>query len=190
MTAECEKNIADLYLELHQHNIRLSDSKDPTGQGQCELNKSHEHYEKALSMMKELGVNDHKEIVLTLKNFAVCQRRQGNLKEATGLLQKAESVVESELDKKDHMWKVMMKTQKALLYDEKHQKGEGESEEKAITLMKEGLEMALRLGQQIHQLNSRIEILPFMERFPDEFPEDKFPRSVKIINASKISSQQ
>ena len=129
--------------------------------------------------MRELGADVHKEIVLTLKNFAVCQRHQGNLKEATGLLQKAESVVESELDKKDHMWKVMMKTQKALLYDEKHQKGEGESEEKAITLMKEGLEMALRLGKQIHQLSNRIEILPFIKRFPDKFPEQEFPRPVK-----------
>lgn len=77
------------------------------------------------------------------------------------------------------MWKVMMKIQWALLYDEKHQKGEEESEKKAITLMKEGLEMALRLGKQIHELNSRIEILPFIQRFPDEFPEDKLPRPVK-----------
>lgn len=179
MTADCEKNIVDLYLELDQRNIRLSDCEDPTGEEKCELMKSHEHYEKALSMMKELGVDDHKETVLTLKNFAVCQRRQGNLKEATGLLQKAESVVESELHKKDHMWKVMMKTQWALLCDQKHQKGEEESEEKAITLMKKGLEMALRLGKQIHELNSRIEILPFTEQFPDEFPEDEFPRPVK-----------
>ena len=51
-------------------------------------------------------------------------RRQGNLKEATDLLQKAESVVERELDKKDHKWKVIMKIQKGLLCDEKHQKGE------------------------------------------------------------------
>ena len=108
MTADCEKNIADLYLQLHQRNILLNDSEDLTGEKKNDLKKSHEHYEKALSMMKELGVDDHKETVLTLKNFAVCQRRQGNLKEATGLLQKAESVVESELDKKDHMWKVMM----------------------------------------------------------------------------------
>lgn len=194
MTAECMKNIADFYLELHQRNIRLSDREDPTGEEKHELKKSHEHYEKVLSMMRELGVDVHKEIVLTLKNFAVCQRRQGNLKEATGLLQKAESVVESELDKRDHMWKVMIKIQWALLYDEKHQKGEEESEEKAITLMKEGLEMALRLGQQIHKLNSRIDILLFIERFPDEFPEDEFPRSDKratgIINASNISSQK
>lgn len=73
------------------------------------------------------------------------------------------------------MWKVMMKTQWALLYVEKHQKGEEESEEKAITLMKEGLKMALRLGKQIHELNSRIEILPFIKQFPDKFPEDELP---------------
>lgn len=96
MTADCEKNIVDLYLELDQRNIRLSDCEDPTSEEKCELMKSHEHYEKALSMMKELGVDDHKETVLTLKKFAVCQRRQGILKEATGLLEKAESVVESE----------------------------------------------------------------------------------------------
>ena len=65
----------------------------------------------------------------------------------------------------------------ALLCDD--QKGEQESEEKAITFMKEGLEMALRLGKQIQELNSKIEILPFMEQFPDEFPEDEFQRSVK-----------
>ena len=66
MTAECVKNIADLYLELHQRNIQLSDNEDLTGEEKCELKKSHKHYEKALSMMKELGVDDHKETVLTL----------------------------------------------------------------------------------------------------------------------------
>ena len=39
--------------------------------------------------------------------------------------------------------------------------------------------MALRLGKQKQELNSKIEILPFMEQFPDEFPEDEFQRSVK-----------
>ena len=72
MTADCEKNIADLYLELHQRNIRLSDTEDPTGEDKTELKKSLEHYEKALSMMKELAVDDHKETILTFKNFAVC----------------------------------------------------------------------------------------------------------------------
>ena len=181
MTAECMKNIADLNLELHQRNIQLGDTTQEhrAGEEKFELKKSHEYYEKALSMMKELGVDDHKEVVLTLKNFTVCQKRQGNLEEATSLLQKAERVVESELDKEDHMWKAMMKFQWALLYDEKHQKGEEKSEEKAVTLMKEGLEMARRLGKQIHELNSRMEILPFIDRFPGEFPGDKFPRPIK-----------
>lgn len=184
MTAECMKNVADLYLELDQRNIRLSDTEDPTGEEKFELKKSHEYYEKALSMMKELGVDDHKEILLTLKNFAVCQRRQGNLKEATALLQKAENVIESELEKEDHMWIVLMKTQWALLYDEKHQTREEESEEKALTLMKQGLEMALRLGKQIHELNGRIAILPFIDRFPDVFPEDEFPRRSRVKSAT------
>ena len=175
MTAECVKNIADIYLFLAQHQMPMDETEDTLGEVTFELNKSHEYYEKALSMMKELGVDNHKEIVLTLKNFASCQMRKGNLKEATDLLQKAEIVAESELER-DHMWKVLLKTQWAFLYEEKQKKGEEGSKEKALASMKEGLEMAIKLGRPIDQLNNKSMILAFINRYPGDFPEDKFPR--------------
>lgn len=71
MTAECIKNIADFYLSLYQDQLRIDEIENELGDVTYafELNKSYECYEKALSIMKELGVDNHKEIVLTLKNL-------------------------------------------------------------------------------------------------------------------------
>ncbi len=174
MTAECIKNIADIYLYLGQRPEMCIDETEEK-LGEAELNKSHEYYEKALLMMKELGVDNHKEMVLTLINFASCQRSKGNLKEATDLLQKAECVAESELEE-NYMWNVKLKIQWAFLYEEKHKEKEEKSKEKALASMKQGLEMAIKLGKPISELNNKFEILAFINRYPDEFPEDKFPR--------------
>lgn len=89
------------------------------------------------------------------------------------MLQKAECITEREL--KQDLWNVLLKTQcGAFLYEEKHKKGEEKSAEKAVAYMIEGLEMAIRLGKPIDHLNNSPQILEFISRYPDEFPEEKF----------------
>ena len=174
MTAECLKNIADLFLGLDLREIKVDKTRDLSGEARV---KSHEYYEKALAMMKELGMDDNKEISLTLKNFAACQQRNGDLVGATHCLQRAERIIEKANLEEDHLWRVLVKIQWAFLYQEKSKRGEEGSREKAIARMKEGLDMANRLGKAIYQLNSKKEILAFINDYPEEFPEDRYPRS-------------
>ena len=126
-------------------------------------------------MMKKLGMDDSKEIILTLKNVATCRKRKGDLEGAADLLERAESVAKAKLEE-DHMWKIMLKTQWAFLHKEEHNNGKEGCEEKAIASMKEGLEMAKRLGKTISDLNNKDEVLAFIAGYPEEFPEDRFPR--------------
>lgn len=180
MTAECLKNIADFYLGLQQYGITVAEirglSADP--EARVELNKSHEYYAKALTMMEKLGMDDNKDIFLILKNFAICQKRRGDLKGAADLLERAENVIAKAKLEKNHMWKIMLKIQWAFLRKEEHNRGKEECEEKAIASMKEGLEMAKGLGKSISDLNNKHEILAFIADYPEEFPENvnRFPR--------------
>ena len=114
-------------------------------------------------------MDGHKESILTLKNYGVCHRKQGNLEEARNLLEKAEQVAERELDE-DHKWKVMVKTEQALLYDE-----EGKNDQMEVA-MKAGLEMCYRLGQTLERLGNKHLIREFLDRYPKTFPGEKYPR--------------
>lgn len=149
MTAQGHKAIADHYL------------KD-----ESELDTSIEHYWLALEMMNNCGMKGHKETTLTLKNYALCQRRKGNYQEALTYLEKAKRVAEIELEN-DHKWKVMIDTQLALLYEDLSQT------EGAIAIMKNALEMCLRLKLTIDHLGgSRHDIRQFLEYHPEACPEN------------------
>ena len=91
MTALCPKQFADLLLFSGNETEALS------------------YYQQTLEMMKKLGMEGHKESIMTLKNYGVCHKKQGSLEEAENQLEKAERVAERELDE-DHMWKVMVTT--------------------------------------------------------------------------------
>ena len=145
MTAQCHKAIADFYL-FHGNTT--------------DEDKSFQHYEEALIMMEKLGVSDHKESILTLKNYGICHKLKGNHQEAIKFLTKAKRVADIELED-DHKWKVMIETQLALLYDRV-----GRVEE-AKVIMKNGLEMNDRLGQSISILANRFEIKRFLKCYPD-----------------------
>lgn len=120
----------------------------------------------ALEMMNNCGMKGHKETTLTLKNYALCQRRKGNYQEALTYLEKAKRVAEIELEN-DHKWKVMIDTQLALLYEDLSQT------EGAIAIMKNALEMCLRLKLTIDHLGgSRHDIRQFLEYHPEACPEN------------------
>ena len=149
MTALCPKQLADLLLHSKNNTEALS------------------YYQQALKMMKKLGVDGHKESIMTLKNCGVCHRRQGNLEETKNQLEKAERVAERELDE-HHMWKVMVTTEQAIMYEE-----EGETDQMVVA-MTEGLQMLYRLGQTLEQLGNKHLIQKILKnpRHKELFPKE------------------
>ena len=168
MTALCLKEIADFLLfsktDVHSHSQSLS------------------HYKEALRVMENLAVDCQKESILMLKNYGVCQQRNGNFEEAISLLQRAERVAKREIEG-DHVWKVMVKTQQAILYHEEAIKEGIESstrkslEDQMEASMKEGLLMCYSVGDRtIGQLSSKHLIRKILADYPKRFPEKQYPR--------------
>ena len=157
MTAETLKAIAD----FHVGNFFLQKSE-------TELDKALTHYAEAIEIFEELEFRQSKESILTLKNFGMCHMRKGKLDEAVALLTKAEEVAEKELEQ-DHKWKVWIKTALAAVHDKTG------SLDQAKAVMREGLSMGKRLNQTIDEMGNKYEILKFIKRHPQTFPEGEFP---------------
>ncbi|XP_022807807.1 uncharacterized protein LOC111344812 [Stylophora pistillata] len=151
MTAKCFKFIADL---------KLND-----GKGSLAVKS----YKESLEMMEHLGMDGHKETILLLKNYGSCQMSNGNYEEARALLEKAELVAERELVE-DHMWKVRVKTELAILFHKERK------EDQMIEAMKNGLEMCYRLENTVEELGNKREIRKVLNGHPEKFPKDKYPR--------------
>ena len=155
MTAQCLKNFADLIF------FRCKTEVGPE--------EALSYYKKALEMMEKLEMDGGKGSIMTLKNYGLCHKNKGNFEEARNLLTKAERVAERELED-DHMWKVMVKTEQALLYDEE---GKTEQMEEA---MKKGLQMLYRLKHTVEKLKNKHLIRETLNRHPELFPKEEYPR--------------
>ena len=158
LTALCFKYIADFLFLMSQTQ------KNEHGFDDALL-----YYEKSMEMMEKLGLDGHKESILTLKNYGTCHKNKGNYEEARNMFERADRVAERELES-DHMWKVMVKTQQALLFDE-----EGKEDE-MVEAMKAGLEMCYRLSKTIEDLGNKHTIRKVLDRHRETFPKDKYPR--------------
>jgi len=109
--------------------------------------------------------------------------KNGNFEEAISLLQRAESVAERELEK-DHMWKVMVKTQLAIVYYEVASTKEMEPPLKQRVLnkmeasLKDGLDMSYRLvgSRTIDHLKNKHLIRKILNCYPENFSEEQYPR--------------
>ena len=157
MTAQCFKAIADFLLFVGQKQKKEGGFED-----------SLLYYEKSMEMIEKLGMDGHKESILTLKNYGICHKIKGNYEEARNMFERAERVAEREL-KSDHMWKVMVKTHQALLFDE-----EGKEDE-MVEAMKAGLAMCYRLSKTIEDLGNKHLIWKVLDRHHEKFPMDKYP---------------
>ena len=154
-TVHALKEMADFYFS------------NPTGN---DLEKALTHYNLALDMMKQLGMENNKANIMTLKNYGICFRKKGNFKEGTKYLQRACFVADREL-RPDHNWKVMIKTHLALLH-EKNGK-----EEEAIASMQEAVEICDRLKKPVNRLGREHsdDVISFLMRHKKDFPKSKFP---------------
>ena len=155
-TVHALKEMADFYFS------------DPTDN---DLEKALAYYKRALEMMKQLGMENNKAIIMILKNYGVLLKEKGNFQEGTKCLERGYFVADREL-KPDHMWKVMIKTHLALLH-EKNGK-----EEDAIASMQEALEMCNRLNKRVKGLGNMHmkDVDSFLKRHKEYFPQSKFPR--------------
>ena len=135
-----------------------------------DLEKALTNYNLALDMMKQLGMENNKANIMTLKNYGICYRKKGNFKEGTEYLKRASFVADREL-RPDHSWKVMIKTHLALLH-EKNGK-----EEEAIASMQEAVEICDRLKKPVNRLGREHsdDVISFLKRHKEYFPKSKFP---------------
>ena len=142
-----------------------------SGLTDADLEKALTHYKKALDMMKQLGMENNKANIMILKNYGICFRRKGNFQEGTKYLERAYFVADREL-LPDHNWKVLIKTHLALLHEENGK------EEEAIVSMREALEMCNRLKKPINKLGNKHsnDVISFLNRHEEYFPQSKFPR--------------
>ena len=162
-TAFFSDRLGEHFLTAHGHKA-IADVYFAHGKTEPDLNKAIFYYENALAIMEKCGMGGNKESILALKNYAICQRRKENLEDAIAILEKAKQIAEVELDD-DYRWKVMIETQRALLYEYC-----GRSVEEAKEIMKNALEMSQRLGQSIKRLGNKHEIRRFVRRFPTVNP--------------------
>ena len=141
-----------------------------SGLTDADFEKALTHYEKALDMMKQLGMENNKASIMIMKNYGTCSKQNGNFQEGTKYLERAYLVADREL-LPDHMWKVMIKTNLALLHE---QNGK---EEDAIASMQEALEMCYRLKKPIKHLGIKHsnDVISFVKRHKKHFPKSKFP---------------
>jgi len=165
MTAQSLKAIADTYLFLGAED---------------HLDTCLENYEAAIKMVDDLGMGGSKESILTLKNLGQCHMEKKNFEEAKKFLMKAEQVSEQELEG-DHSWKILIKTGLALLHEKMG------NEVKAKNLMHEGLLMAKKLDKPIDKMGNKDKIQEFIDRYPEMFPEKKFPRKSLSSGRQKVS---
>jgi len=157
MTAEILKAIAD----LHAGNVFRQKSE-------TELDKSLTYYAQAIEIFEDLEFRQSKESIATLKNFGMCHMRKGNLDEAMALLTEADEIAEKELEP-CHTWKVKTKTALATLHDKMG------NVDQAKAVMHEGLSMGKKLDLEIDEMGNKYEILVFINRHPQTFPEIEFP---------------
>ena len=154
-TVQALKEMADFYFS------------DPT---ENDLEKALTCYNLALDMMKQLGMENNKANIMTLKNYGICFRRKGNFEEGTKYLERACFVADREL-LPDHNWKVMIKTHLALLHDMNGK------EKEAIASMQEALEICDRLKKPVNRLGKEHsdDVISFLKRHKKDFPKSKFP---------------
>ena len=93
---------------------------------------------------------------------------KGNFNEAMTLLKKSEKVAEKELEP-DHTYKVWITTALATLHDKMG------NQDQAKVVMREGLLMGKSLNLSIDEMGNKDDILEFINRHPQMFPETEFP---------------
>ena len=124
MTALLLNEIADFHL-FHGEKS-LGSATD-----QCESIK---FYEKALKMMKSVGIKEQKECILPLTNLGVCYQFQGQMEDAKSLFQESLEIAEKELTE-NHRWKIYAMTQMAFWFKKNGNPEEAkEWKQKALTM--------------------------------------------------------
>ncbi|XP_078364034.1 uncharacterized protein LOC144648303 [Oculina patagonica] len=107
-----------------------------------EFPKAEENYRKAISILEEMKIADHKEAVSTFRNLGLCFEKSGMFDESRKAYEKAIDIADNTIEG-NHRWKVEIKTFLALLLYTNNQEVNT-----ANRIAKEALQMGKELGLQ------------------------------------------
>ena len=147
---------------LHEDIAKVEETED-------NLDKASTLYKEAIEMLQRLKAESNHEGIRTRQDYGMFLMRRGKVLEAMDHLERAYLLADRELEP-NHMWKVTIKIQLALL-NEKVGKIEN-----AKGSMKDGLTMLQNREMKVDKLWNSTDVLEFLERHRKDFPKSTFPR--------------
>ena len=147
---------------LHEDIAKVEEKED-------NLDKTSALYKEALEMLQRLDAESNNESIRTMKDYGMFLMRRGKVWEATEHFEKAYLLADRELEP-NHMWKVTIKIQLALL------KEKVERIEEAKRSMQDGLKMLYNRKMKVSKLWNSTDVVEFLDRHRKDFPKDTFPR--------------
>jgi len=122
LTAFAHKDLADYYLSVN------------------ELKEAEENYNNAIHILEDMKIAEHKSVRI-FSNLGICLQKSGKFEKSRGTYQTGSDIADKTIEG-NHKWKVMIKTNLALLlYSNYH-----EEVSTADKIAKEVLQMAKELG--------------------------------------------
>ena len=147
---------------LHEDIAKVEETED-------NLDMACVYYKEADEILEQLEMENNDEKIKLLKDYGICLMEGGKYLEAMEILENAYLLADRELEP-NHMWKVTIKIQLALLSEKV-----GKIEE-AKRLMKGGLTMLFNRKMKINKLWNSTDVLEFLDRHRKDFPKAAFPR--------------
>ncbi len=124
LTAFAHKDVGDYYLHVE------------------EFPKAEENYQKAIGILEDMQISDHKEAVPIFKNWGICFEKTGMFDESREKYEKGSNIADNTIEG-NHKWKVWIKTYLALLLYTKYQ---------------EEIHTANRIAQEVLRMGKELEM--------------------------------
>ena len=122
LTAFAHKDVADYFLFVEQ------------------FSEAEENYQKAIGILEDIQIADHKEAIPIFKNWGICFEKTGKFHESRLKYEKGSDIADNNIEG-NHKWKVWIKTYLALLLYQRYP----EDVCKARTIAREVLQMGKEL---------------------------------------------
>ncbi len=134
LTAFTQKDVGDYYLHVE------------------EFSKAEDNYRKAINILEEMKIADHKEAVASFKNLGLCFEKSGMFDESRKTYAKAIDIADNTIEG-NHRWKVEIKTYLTLLLYTNYK----EKVNTANRIAKEALQMGKELGMKDWRRKNELE---------------------------------
>ena len=138
LTAFAHKDVADYYLFVEQFP-------------EAELN-----YQKAIDVLEDMQIADHKEAIPIFKNWGICFEKSGKFDESREKYEKGSDIADNTIEG-NHKWKVWIKTYLALLLYTRYQKEISTANRVAQEVLQMGKELKLKNWPRKEELGKMYE---------------------------------